>query len=669
MKNLLTSPAFGDDERYQSLSAGAYKISYTDSTHLEADDWRELADIELGVAATENESERSFKFQLALDKKFLATGEGKKKGENGNKAEFSNRRNIHVLTDTVSLCATRLGLLAPIVSGKTAEQLQELKKAKGIVLLPDTNSLYNGTLHWLMNVLRGSTLWVLPFVMSITQIQAREAALKAMSRNKKETNLSQALRSRAFVNAGLGFLERNHHRYQVLELDPSLLRYMKMPDRNGFDSDDSEVLEDRLLIEGVHSILRSTRTRAKQVVVTSDVLLSRVLNAEGIENLCLATPTLATEKVPNVRYDAWGQTYVGTTLRGFLWDLTHSFGSVRLCGEREHFRLACYWPGKLPHDWRDELLDVTWPKEQVAEKPASADENQETQTEEAKQAEAPIQAPMIVANDQVPTLSKAAVPQASLPLVMKLAGVLYAAGKGSLDELLEGLSDQGRPAKGNATRAYEVLRRANLIDFDGAVLLARKELDALDSNLRAGDLDEISKQFQNYDAYELILSALKEKGSLDRKDVNKILEAGLNAEAAQDASVRLVRYHTLLGQAWTDGDKWLDGSNRPEQDEYFEAANRAFDEVAVDNIAKVADFLPRFCRATRMSPWAAARAAQDYAKRLSTEYSLQYAAGGKPTGADKILTGSLLDLDEVVVPLDRIEIGGRPVLTLGRVKR
>ena len=44
---------------------------------------------------------------------------------------------------------------------------------------------------------------------------------------KKNTNLPQALRSRALVNARLGLLERNNHRYQVLEMDPSLLRYMR----------------------------------------------------------------------------------------------------------------------------------------------------------------------------------------------------------------------------------------------------------------------------------------------------------------------------------------------------------------------------------------------------------------------------------------------------------
>ena len=173
--------------------------------------------------------------------------------------------------------------MAPKIAAKTAEQLLRLKRSKGIVLIPDTNSLYNGTLHWLLNIVRDSSALILPFVMSLTQMQSRDAGLKAMLREpKKNSNLPQALRSRALVNAGLGLLERNNHRYQILEMDPSLLRYMRAGAKSGFDPDESDVLEDRLLIEGVHSILRSTRTRAAQLVVTSDVLLARVLSAEGI---------------------------------------------------------------------------------------------------------------------------------------------------------------------------------------------------------------------------------------------------------------------------------------------------------------------------------------------------------------------------------------------------
>jgi len=223
----LSQIEFSRDVRYRELAAGNCKISYSDETHLKADQWRDLLDVNVNSPSLPSgDSERSFTMKLALDKDFTAKG---------------RERFASVVTDTISLSATRVGLLSPLVSGKTASQLLELQQSKGIVLIPDTNSLYNGTLLWLLNVLKESSVWILPFVMSLTQMQAREASLKAMLRNFKDTNLAQAFRSRALVNAGLGFLERNQHRYQVMELDPSLLRYMRTAGKGGFDQDDGEV--------------------------------------------------------------------------------------------------------------------------------------------------------------------------------------------------------------------------------------------------------------------------------------------------------------------------------------------------------------------------------------------------------------------------------------------
>lgn len=259
MNRFLSQSDFAKDRRYLDWPGGVSLISYTDITHLKGGEWYDLVSIEIGQqAATDDKRERSFQLTLALDKKLSALS-GNSKDVKDKKERYSS-----VLIDTIALSATRLGLLAPLISGKTTAQLLELRSTKGIVLIPDTNSLYNGTLHWLLHVLKQTTVWLMPFVMSLTQMQAREANLKSLARSGKDTNLPQALRSRALVNAGLSFLERNQHRYQVLELDPSLLRYMRPAGKGGFDQDEGEVLEDRLLIEGVHSVLKSTRTRTKQ---------------------------------------------------------------------------------------------------------------------------------------------------------------------------------------------------------------------------------------------------------------------------------------------------------------------------------------------------------------------------------------------------------------------
>ena len=694
---------FSKCDHYKSLTSGSYVIEYNDNTHLAADDWRRILRIEIQDTAAVQadadfgetpELEASFSIKIDLDEKFSdlnfqLKSKEKIKPEDKAAAEKQAGINISRLGDAISLSVLRMGLIQPKINSDTALQILELTKSRGLVLIPDTNSLYNGTLHWLLNVLRESSVWLLPFVMSLTQMQAREATLKGLTGAMKASNISQALRSRALVSAGLGLLERNRHRYQVMELDPSLLRYMRTGGKGGFDQDEGEVLEDRLLIEGVHSILRTSRTRATQLVVTSDVLLARVLGAEGIPYVCLPTPMLGSRTVASIRYDSWARTYVGTSLRGLLWDLTHTFASIRIrptTKPQSTFTLACYWPGKMPRDWISEHLlmetvtdasadvDVgaanTAPLEAdvpvnaaATEPPAKARIERRAARAEIRDAARPYNKPP--AN----SFSEASLPQASLPWALKIASVIYQSGRIPFAEIMNAIPKDLSSSKGNILRALEVLRRANLIHSNENYIISRPELDAVDSNLRSGDLDQISLQFENFEPYRIVMQILREKGFLLKEEIQNDIQARIGSFVASEASIRLIRYHILLGQCWSDQGKWLDGSKRPTADQLVAHFDVVFNRVSDDNIAKMSDFLPELCREARISPWAAQRLSERHARRLSESYAFQFAVGGKPVGGDSVLSGSLVALNEVTVPLDRIEIGGRPVLTLGRVKQ
>ncbi|MER9677828.1 hypothetical protein NKJ23_00545 [Mesorhizobium sp. M0184] len=682
MTTFFSQADFAKDQRYLDVREGTLFVSYTDNTHIKEGEWNDLISIGINEPPTsEDDRECSFRLKLNLDKKFLSSEDDRKDIKEKDRKD----RIAKVVIDAISLSATRLGILSPLVSGKTAEQLLELRSAKGIVLIPDTNSLYNGTLHWLLNVLKDTTVWLMPFVMSLTQMQAREATLKSLARSGKDGNLVQALRSRALVNAGLSFLERNQHRYQVLELDPSLLRYMRAAGKGGLDQDEGDVLEDRLLIEGVHAVLRSTRTRAKQLVVTSDVLLSRVLGAEGIPNICLPTPKLQEDEISSFRYDAWAGTFMGTSIRGLLWDLTHAFGTVRIRGStKTPLSLTCYWPGKQPQDWVAEYLDVRSSEDDPSPaKKAGSARAAKSNDREAKDA-TPANPKRVKAKERVdattsekavsgadahePAFSHAAIPQSSLPLALRIAGALYASGKLSFAELMEKLPAANRPNEGNVRRSLEVVRRAKLVDFDGETIISRAELDVVESCLQRADLDGISDQFRNFEPYRVILEHFQQNGELAREHVRSILAAALGADVAQEASIRLVRYHVLLGQCWSDGAVWRDGSRRPDPPSFLQAFEAAYEDAARDNIAQVSEFLPNFCRAARISPWGVSRSVQEHARVLSEKFTFGYAVGGKPTGVDAVISGSLLGLEEVPVPMDRFEIGGRPVFTLERVR-
>ncbi|MGW9331229.1 hypothetical protein [Bosea sp. NPDC055594] len=681
MTVFLSQREFSSHPENRDLPPGQYFVEYNDTSHLSKDEWRRIISVSIeSDGSLLDDSDFHFKQKVDIDRKFTEITKSKpsKLSQSENSGEIITSNQGDKIVDILSQSFLRTGILAPNINTQTAIQICELIKSKGVILIPDTNSLCNGTLHWLLRVLRGSSVWILPFVMSLTQMQQREANLKSLARNTRASNLSQALRSRTMVSAGLGLLERNRHRYQVLELDPSLLRYMRAGGKNGFDQDEGDVLEDRLLIEGVHAIFRNSRTRTTQLVVTSDVLLARVLGAEGIPYICLPVPAVSEHEILNVRYDPWARTYVGASLSAQLWDLAHTFSAVRLTASEKstsRFSLSCYWAGKQPQDWTAEHLELksfSHPTSSLA-KPLGegddakeampADKPNESTSQPQPSADIPTPPPAIAAG-----FSSASLPQASLQSTLRIAGHIYNSGAAAVDSFISDTISRHGGSKGNIQRSLEILLRSKIIQFDGVRISPTDELDRLDSNIRSSDLDSVSQQLENFEPYRLLLNLIRESGIVGRDDIHPALEAALRESVAHEAAIRLVRYPILLGQCWTDGTVWRDGSSRPSDDEFVEAFGKAYDVVAGDNIAKISDFLPELCRTFRLSPWAAQRLAQRHARRLSTSYSFQYAVGGKPSSIDQVLTGSLVDLHEIPVPMDRIEIGGRPVLTVGRVK-
>ena len=256
------------------------------------------------------------------------------------------------VADCLALSFARLGLTEPALPNNSFEDLAYLTNEKSVVLLPDSNSLGNGTLHWLLRSLKGSA-WILPFVLSLTQIQERDAALKGMVGKRDKKHAVGALRARGRIYSSLGLLERYKSQYQVLELDPALLRYM----RQTANTDDGNVLEDRLLLEGVHAVLKTTRTRAQQRVITSDVLLARMLEAEGVKCLYIPSPTLTEGPYDCLTFNTFSGKFCGSSLRCLLWDLAHVFSTVRLSKKDRHYiSLSAYWAMKSPDVWRHERL-------------------------------------------------------------------------------------------------------------------------------------------------------------------------------------------------------------------------------------------------------------------------------------------------------------------------
>ena len=533
------------------------------------------------------------------------------------------------------------------------EDLSSLTNEKSIILIPDSNSLNNGTLLWLLRSLKGAA-WILPFVISLTQIQERDARLKDMSIKKMNPkNAKEALRSRGKIFASMSLLQRYRTQYQVLELEPSLLRYLRQTGA----SDEGNVLEDRLLLEGVHAVLRSTRTRAQQRVVTSDVLLARMLETEGIKCLYVPSPTLPDTSIDCITFNTFSGSFSGASLRSVLWDLAHVFSKVRL--ERDgarRFDLSSYWPGKTPEDWRLERLDVGVPElVSVGSAPTPAEEKEEALGESDQNASG--------------ALSDAFLPQASLPLVLKLVGATLVGGPLRLSDLIVRLAEPERPTPGSARRALEIARRIGLVTYARGFVAATADAQHADKLLQENNLDELAGMLMRFEPYRILTDELARRRMMERSKAESILKAHAGSDPAKEASSRLTRYPILLGQAWTHENQVADGANRPGDHAFADGFAQAFERHSRDGLAKVSDMLPDLCTTLQMSPWAVGRQLERViASSDLSDYSFQPAAGGKPIVKDRVIGGRFDQMVEVPVPVDRFELGGRPIFTVGVVR-
>jgi hypothetical protein len=674
----LTLEDCGKGRHLQQLVAGQYTVSYTDSTHLQSDEWIQLGKIDVHASDIPLEgsaSEQFYTFTKSVSG--LPAGGAKADGD-------EHRRRVRVIDDTLALALARVGLLRPEVSTELLEQLVRLDGQDGVVIVPDTNALHNGAVHWLLRVLNRPSVWLMPVVASLTTIQARDATIKSLVNKSKIANITQALRSRGLVNGALGLLERNKGRCQVVEIDPSLLRYQKMASSSGTDPDQGDVLEDRLIIEAIHGVLRSMRSRTARRVVTSDVNIARVLSAEGIETLFIPNISLGSAPVECLRYEPLARGFVGAPLRALAWELAHAFGTVRLTrGSDYTATLECYWPAKTPSEWATETLrcsfsqgsvtgsDVAPPAATlvaaVEPAPQSASDFSEEQRGSASGAQPEVTRSRKTTTRQPPRkLTTAAaptpIPRATLPQMLRMLGGARRIGGGTVEAITNA---GGEPLTiDKAKRPLEILRRIGLLDQRDTIYRPTADVGTVDAALAAGDLDALSAVLERFTAYRLFLQALRDRGSV-RRDAIVSLVQELVGKAGVEESERLPRFHILLGQAWTNGDSVMDGSNRPTDRDAADAFEQAFSEVSSVGIAKVIDLLPRFCELSRMTPWAAKQRIEKFvAARALPDYSFQPAAGAKPITRDEVIAGSLDKVRTEPVVIDRFYLGERPVLTV-----
>jgi hypothetical protein len=620
-------------EKIRSLQPGEYTVEYTDSTHLSTDTWYPLLKVQLSVSpnqAVAPEAEPFYRLVVITE---------------GMQSNAQNReRDLRTLNDALAQALVGTGILRPALTPEVVDDIFQLTQRKAIFLVPDTNALSTGVLHWLLRALSGTQVWLVPSVISLTQVQQHADRLGRLASEQKPTNLRSAIRSRRLINATLSLLERYQEQYQVLEVDPQLLRYMRPAGRGSGDPDEGDVLEDRLLIEAIHEVFRATRSRAEKRLVTSDVTLARVLRTEGIPTLFMQVPPLPEGAIPCLFYEPLARAFLGGPLSHLLWELTHTFATVRLRDsmDDEILKLQAYWPGKTSIDWSKERLQVHADMRSMASSDAESH---------------------IAAVGQYTT---AVLPEASFVQVLRIGGSLLQQ-EGILENLLFRIPEGRRPTPRIARMAAELLVQAGFAKNEGNLLLATAALEQLDHALASGMLDEASRLWEQFLPYNILISSLRERGELDKETFAMIVETPLGSRPSLKACDRLLRVPIYLGQAWTHDGVVRDGTARPQDERMIEAFSRIFSNKAQDGFCRISDLLPELCVALRMSPWAAVAQIQRLIQENRfPDLSFSSAAGSQVTARDQIVRGHLVDIETVPIPMDRLTVGDRPAFMVSR---
>ncbi|MGA7562060.1 MAG: hypothetical protein WBW55_02520 [Desulfobaccales bacterium] len=636
--HILTAAEAANQGIISNLGANEYLIKYTDNTHLSEDKWIDLLRVNLldSPRAIDGKGNQFYELEvLTKNYKF-------------DKKE-TMEKNRWVLDEALSKSMLRTGIFRPILAPEVIDDIIKISQQDAVVMILDTNSLSNGTLHWLLKVLGDTQVWLFPVVVSLTQVQQHDERLKKLVGDKKETNLRTAIRSRALVNSSLGLLERLRDKYQLLEMDPQLLRYVRPSGKASSDPDEGDVLEDRLLIEAIHTIFGSTRSRTEKRVVTSDVLLARILHTEGLPTLYLQRPDIGDGPIPCLYYEYMAKAFFGSPLLNLIWDLAHSFGTIRLSdkADAEVLRLDAYWPGKTPHQWINESLKVAIP-------PGRHDLSTGGDLSGFSR-----------------KYSKVILPEAAFIQVLRLGGSLLE-GKGTLDDLVNRIEEGHRPTERIAPMAIEILIRAGFASLEGDLVTPTDNLKLLDDFLAVENLDEANRLWTNFLPYGLYFSKLRDKGSIEISDLPLIFEDEIGGRPTIEACERFAHAPVVLGQAWTDkidNNKNIirDGSARPHDKTAIESFSSIFEAKERDGLCSIIDLLSDFCRSLRISPWAASKQLQHLVEEnFLRDYSFQPSAGKRVAGRDYIVKGRLGGLQIYPVPLDRIQIGDRPIFTISR---
>ncbi len=643
----------------QNLHPGSYYIDYTDSSHLQDEEWIQLLQIELDDTFFNLNRLEGAEFDYAAED--VHPSFALKTNVSSLFSTPLTPECLRTILDQLSQCLLRAGIIEPVMSEETLQTIIELQKSNSILIIPDTNAVANGTIHWLLRAFHDLSINLVPVTVSLVQLQEHDREIKSIAGKRKITNLRAALRSRSLVNHSFAILDFFQGNYQIQEVPPELLRYVRPSSGKRGEQDQTDVLEDRLLIESIHQVLRSTRSKSPKVVVTADVTLSRVLNAEAIPYLSLLVPVIANDfHADCIRFDPVVRAFTGSPLPFFLWTLLQVFSRVRLrkIPTQTLIEMSLYWPSKTIDDWTNHRFGLGIQTSQA--EPTLPVLHSTDPTDKSIQA-VTLSEPLLSPQD-TEHFDSHATPNISLLPILQMASLCLDKPI-STEELLQSLQKRFEFSESKLINAGEVLIQSGFIILRDSFVYATQSMSHLHNALESGDLDQLSSVLADFfEPYRQVLRILKLNAELPFEISPEIKDNWPNS--SKYAYKNLRPFFVYLGQAWTLHGDTVDGSNRPSDADFVQAFDSQFHNR---DLVSVEELILALAQQLKMSPWAVKR----YMERLSTSslsntYRFETATATDIVTSDRVITGGLSAPATSPLLISSVFVGDKPVFTVAR---
>lgn len=353
---------------------GEWEVHYHDSSHLPADNQTgKKVTIYIGNLVIDRIPKRDLEkvtprdiipFTFALQsQRDIEEQYNRVRPKKGEHQGDSAKRLPRIIYGEFSDCLARTDILPPVIDQKDMEELQgKGAEKKALIFITDTNIIRRGVLSYLSAVFSDRPIWVIVPVISMLELQDVTARTKWTSDDPPKEENIRYLKNRPMSTCATRELRLLKSRIPVefLEVPPELLRYYG--GREPAEEKTTNILPDRLIIEGVKRIIKEKSTAEKIYLLSGDFDMVRFAKLENIASIYTDKRQLADgETFYSVHYDIYRKGFVACRAHEFLWDIAHVFSCIQLVNARlkKTITLEYYFPGRNVIDWEEDILEVT----------------------------------------------------------------------------------------------------------------------------------------------------------------------------------------------------------------------------------------------------------------------------------------------------------------------